>query len=388
MTAPGISLYVHVPFCRAKCGYCAFCSYPRPEPDLQRAVVRRALAQASAWAERLGGLDSDTAYVGGGTPSILPPDVLKDLLRGIRDLCGKPPGELTVEANPESLTRTFLELCADWGVTRLSLGVQSFSGTFRSAVGRRCADAEIDRALDLIARSWTGALNLDLISGLPGQRPGDAAADVERAAACAPAHVSLYALTLEHEASGLRTAEDADELWIEGRERLEALGYPAYEVSNFAPRGQECRHNMGYWRLEPYLGVGPSAVSTVPDGRGGVLRVENARSLEDFLGTSSPLGPVSEEPVGPADFLFETLIMGLRLVQGLDAAALERRFGAPLARLLPRTLERWDQRGLLAHRPGTVGLTPGGILLLDALLLEVKEEIDALPAGAVGMVWP
>jgi oxygen-independent coproporphyrinogen III oxidase len=388
VTAPGISLYVHVPFCRAKCGYCAFCSYPRPEPELQRSVVRRTLAQAASWVERLGGLESPTAYVGGGTPSVLPPDVLEELLRGLAALWGQGPQELTVEANPESLTPAFLERCSAGGVTRVSLGVQTFSGPLRAAVGRRCTDAEIDSALDLLAREWSGAVSLDLISGLPGQRPGDVAVDVERAASFRPAHVSLYALTLEHEGSGLRTAEGADELWIEGRKRLEELGYPAYEVANFAPPGRECRHNLRYWELEPYLGVGPSAVSTVPDGRGGVLRVENARSLEDFLGTSDPLGPVSVESVGPADFVFETLIMGLRLVNGLGAAALERRFGAPLARLLPRTLERWGRKGLLAHRPGRIGLNPRGLLILDSLLLEAREEIDTLPEGAVNPVWP
>ena len=388
MTVPGISLYVHVPFCRAKCGYCAFCSYPRPEPELQRAVVRRTLVQAAAWAKRLGGLASPTAYVGGGTPSVLPPDLLEELLRGLAALWGDGPEEFTVEANPESLTPAFLDLCGAWGVTRLSLGVQTFSGTLRAAVGRRCTDAEVYRALDLLSDSWPGALSLDLISGLPGQRPGEAVSDVDRAASWRPAHVSLYALTLEHEGSGLRTAEGADELWMEGRERLEELGYPGYEVSNFAPAGRECRHNLRYWRLEPYLGVGPSAVSTVPDGRGGVLRVESAHSLEDYLGAADPLGRASVEPVGAADFLFETLIMGLRLREGLDAGTLERRFGAPLAELLPRTLESWRERGLLADRPGRVGLTPRGLLLLDVLLLEAREEIDALPAGAVGLLWP
>jgi oxygen-independent coproporphyrinogen III oxidase len=388
VAARGISLYVHVPFCRAKCGYCAFCSYPGADAELQSAVARRTVAQARAWVDRIGGLDAPTAYVGGGTPSVVPIEALEELLGGIRSLWGAGPEELTVEANPESLTPAFLEVCAAAGVTRLSLGIQTFSAALRSAVGRRCTDPEIEGALELVARSWPGALSLDLISGLPGERPGDVASDVGRAVALRPAHVSLYALTLEHSAPGLVVADRDDELWLEGAARLEESGYRGYEVSNFAPRGRECLHNLRYWRLEPYLGVGPSAVSTLPDGRGGVLRVETARSLEEYLRSPDPLGPAVIDEVSAADFLFETLIMGLRLRDGLDAAELERRFCAPLAELLPRTLAGWRDRGLLACSAGRFGLTREGILLLDALLLEARQEIDEIPAGALRLSWP
>ncbi len=263
----------------------------------------------------------ETVYLGGGTPTVLPDDLLLSLVSRLARLQeGAADPEFTVEANPGTIDAGLLERLEEAGVTRVSLGVQSFTPALRTALGRRTGQDEVDAALgDLRAVTARGGRlqewNLDLVFGIPGQTWDDAAADIDRAVAAEPTHISLYDLTYtpaydarvaRTTGAGARAAAGAfaEEYLPAAAARLEAAGYRRYEVSNFALQGHECRHNLAYWRGEDYLGVGASAVSTIGGERRG-----NPASVAGYLAGRAPAdrglarihAPLGEGHAGPAD---------------------------------------------------------------------------------------
>ncbi len=393
-----VSLYIHVPFCARKCRYCDFYSVVGRGP-VQGRIVDETLQQIDRFLTVLGPAPRiETVYVGGGTPSLLDPQALDRLLGRIAPLA---PSEWTVEANPESLGKPFLRSCAAAGVTRLSVGLQSMEDRHLRLLGRPGNREDNRRALALLDRWWQGELNLDLIAGIPGQTADGLEADVATAVSTGRGHVSLYSLTVEAGTALARMIaagsikanprEHDDELWLQGKAQLEAAGLRGYEISNFAVPGKECRHNLRYWRLEPYAGAGPGAVSTLPretaeavlggplPGVAPVVRLSNARALAP--------GIEAEEVSGPS-FLLETLMMGLRLADGIDAASFRRRFGAGLEVILPGLWSGWVARGL-AEGPGQrIRLREPGRLVLDRLLAEAAERIRALPQESLRIDWP
>ena len=271
---PGISLYVHVPFCADKCLYCDFYSVPRHSVpyELQTAVVRETIRQARVFLALLPrGARPRTIFMGGGTPSALPRDLLRELLDAFKDAGGS---EWTLEANPESLDDAFLDICRASGATRLSVGIQSLQDEQLRLLKRPATRRVTLEALQRVARRWKGELSVDYITGIPRQTVRQVSEDLAILKEFGPGHFSLYQLTCEPETelAGLvaqgrieLNAPDLDEeLWFTGKETLEASGFSHYEISNFCLPGKECRHNLRYWRMEPYLGVGPAAVSTLP----------------------------------------------------------------------------------------------------------------------------
>lgn len=411
-----LSLYVHVPFCgRGKCAYCDFYSVPTPGEEAVRAVISGTLREAGAWLERLGRPPVETVFVGGGTPSSLGPAELAALLQGIRRLAGDRIREWTVEANPESLTPRFLEICAEAGVDRISLGLQTLRDGLLAKLGRSGDSRRSLEALDRLRENWPGRLNADFLAGIPGQTEEDLLADLERVTGPGPGgkdgrpevgsgapsrigHVSLYTLTPleDSELAAAVNPEAQERTWLAGYAFLESRGYRNYEISNFARRGEECRHNLRYWRLEPYLGVGPAAVSTLPLG-GRVVRLIHPESLEPYLRAAHPGEAAGEgggwgaeaEEIDPLDFLFETLMMGLRLREGISAALFRRRFGRPLPQLLQPLWRRWQEEGLAAGDDARrYRLTRKGRWLLDGLLRQVRGHLEAHPPRDLAVRWP
>jgi len=265
-----VSLYAHVPFCRAKCAYCDFCSIPATPAD-HRPLVDALLAEAQAWSVH-GVLDDvATVYIGGGTPTLLGTEAV----RLVRGLLGHAPhaGEVTIEANPESLTPALAEELAFAGVTRFSLGIQSFDDRVLSTLGR-CHDAAEARAAARILADLDVPFSVDLICGVPGQSMRSWLDTVVDAIGTAPAHVSVYPLTIEDEtplaqriASGDLTEPDPDvaaDQMEAAEELLESAGLLRYEVANYALLEHESKHNTGYWTGRPYVGLGPSAASMLP----------------------------------------------------------------------------------------------------------------------------
>jgi oxygen-independent coproporphyrinogen III oxidase len=408
-----LSLYVHLPFCASKCRYCDFFSVPlgrgaAAEALIER-VVERTLAQLDRFLERAPAVRFETLYVGGGTPSVLARGLLGRMLARLAEAR---PSEWTVEANPESLDGGFLEACGRAGVTRISVGLQSMDDRLLAVLGRPGTAADNRRALELLSAAWRNDANVDLIAGIPGQSRAGMLADVAEVVRAGFGHASLYSLTVEPDTPLARLVEAKevvlnardhdDELWLEGRAAFQEAGLSQYEVSNFARPGHECRHNLRYWRLEPYLGIGPGAVSTLPPDLAAsltgtlcdapVVRVANPRDIDAFLSEpdGSPGGSpaVEVEPVPASAFVLETLMTGLRLVDGIRADSFLRRFGVGLDRLAPGLWQRWMGKGLAAPPDGSLRLTDSGLLLLDALLRELAGALRAEAAARIVVRWP
>ncbi|MGA2612666.1 MAG: coproporphyrinogen-III oxidase family protein [Spirochaetia bacterium] len=392
-----LSLYVHVPFCVDKCLYCNFYSLPARTvaEGIQESVVNETIEQARFFREALGNDGPpQTVFMGGGTPSTL----VRPLLSRMLSALGNPScPEWTVEANPESIDEEFLEICCGAGVTRISAGVQSTNDRHLRALRRTGSRRDIARAVGLLRRRWNADLNLDFIAGIPGQEPREVASDLALLDELPASHVSLYSLTYEPgtplerlvETGKVRpnSADRDEELWFAGVTELRRRGYAHYEISNFCRPGKECRHNLRYWRLEPYLGVGPSAVSTLPAapiartlGRpelaepGAVLRMTNPSDVHAFLLGRDSLWGARLETVRPADFLVETLMMGLRLEEGIPTAAFLRRFGSSFDEIFPGLWGSWVSQGV-AHPAGDrLAMSDSGRMMLDGLLAAMPPE--------------
>jgi oxygen-independent coproporphyrinogen-3 oxidase len=391
-----------------KCLYCNFYSVPKRCTDerTQEAVAEETIEQARFFLGALGnGSPPQTLFVGGGTPSTLARPLLGRLLTAFS---GPSCEEWTVEANPESIDEQFLEACRKAGVTRISAGVQSTDDRHLHALRRTGSRQDILRAVAMLREQWDRDVNLDFIAGIPGQQPQEVAADLLLLDELPVSHVSLYALTYEPdtalshlvEAGKVRpnSADKDEELWFAGVAELRKRGYVHYEISNFCRPGKECRHNLRYWRLEPYLGVGPGAVSTLPaepiaralgkpqlgEG-GGVLRMSNPRDIPRYLQGRDNLWGAELEAVRPADFLLETLMMGLRLETGIEAGLFLRRFGCSFDEIFPGVWKSWVSRGAAHPAENRLALSDSGRMMLDSLLCELPHEAKG---RGLKVSWP
>jgi len=315
-------VYAHFPFCAQKCPYCDFNSHARREGEMD-GYAEALLAEAQARAE---GCQPRTIFVGGGTPTHAETPTLARYLGGLRRIVGdRNLEEFTVEANPGSLTAEKVAALADAGVTRVSLGTQSFAAATLKTLGRWHAPQDTRRSVDLLRAGGIERLSVDLILAVPGQTLEDQEQDVEGALALATEHVSAYVLTYEEGTpftrwmrEGRLPAPDDDRESAHQRlvrERLTAAGLAPYEVSNYARAGAQSRHNLGYWRNASWWGLGAGAHGHL-DGR----RWKNVSDPAAYARAVLAAGHAEEwnERVDARTRLFETLMMGLRLVEGVD----------------------------------------------------------------------
>lgn len=379
LAGPGpASLYVHVPFCEAKCSYCDFYSVPQGGVTGSRYVEA---LEAEARARTPHGFAPRTVFVGGGTPTALDDDEFVRLLRLVRDIAspGGRLGEWTVEANPGSLTPQKARALSDAGVTRISLGVQSFDDAVLRSVGR-VHDARTAREAVGIARTCgVRDVSLDLLFAIPGQGLASFENDLAEAIALGTDHVSAYALLYEHgttmerrRAAGLVEREEEDvELTMmrRAREVLGAAGLRRYEVSNFARPGRECLHNLNYWSNGEYLGLGASAASYL----GGERRT-NVASWRDYeAAVLSGRDAVSfSERLEPGLAMGEEVMLRLRKADGMSLAALTQRWGLDAAARYAALLSRFAAAGLLdvSDAGDRVAFTERGLEVADGVLAE------------------
>ncbi|MDR2516127.1 MAG: coproporphyrinogen III oxidase family protein [Spirochaetaceae bacterium] len=389
------SLYIHVPFCHSRCDYCDFYSVPVPKDSpLKDAYIARLLQDAEFLFARHPLRRVPSVYIGGGTPSALGEGRIARLLDGVSRFLPDAPLEYTVEANGESTGIPFLSALKPRGVTRLSLGVQTFDGSARRAVGRTGGDPT--EALSRAAAFFPGGLAADLLTGLPGQDEEAVCADIERLLAFSPAHISLYALTLaegtplarRHRAgrgvSLLPSPETADRLWLTGKARLERAGFSWYEIANFARRGAASLHNTRYWRMENWLSLGPSSSSTVIDDASGtgVRRTVTADLYAWLNRKPGEAPPFREEALDRITLKKEMFLMGFRTEAGPPPELWEKRFGSPLPAASPRVFSLWRSRGLL--RKSRAALTKRGRLVLGRFLPEAFLELEERESGPAG----
>ncbi|WP_168719922.1 radical SAM family heme chaperone HemW [Thermosulfurimonas marina] len=368
-------LYIHIPFCRAKCPYCDFYSvtHPLEEDSFLSALLTEAKLWSEFWPRDL---PLETLYVGGGTPSLLSPRFYERLLEGLAEALPLAPEELTLEANPEGLGLEYLRALRGIGFNRLSIGAQSFSEKGLSALGRRHGPEDTRQAVEAARRAGFENLSLDLIFGWPGQSLSDLQEDLSAALALSPEHLSCYELTVEKGTPFYRLLQEgrlalpSEDLLVAMHETvpevLEARGLKRYEISNYAHRGRLCRHNLLYWRLKPYLGLGPAAASFWER-----KRLRNPEDLEEYLRAlrEGRLPTVVEEVLEGEEALREALFVGLRLLEGVDLEELSRRFGRDPARLFASEIARLRDLGLVTLEKGRLKLTPKGVLLANQVQL-------------------
>ena len=392
--ASTVSLYLHIPFCVTKCNYCDFNTYAGIE-DLMPAYVSAMVDEIGMWGEALGKETRvPTIFFGGGTPSLLPVGDVERILdachgsfRCTENL------EATLESNPGDLTMEGLRGLREAGINRLSVGVQSFNDAHLIALTRRHSAKAAERALTMAREAGFDNVNLDLMFGLPEQTLEEWADSVDRARALEPEHLSLYALTLEEGTPlardvyrGATANPDADlaaEMYLYAAERLDESGYGQYEISNWAKSGRECRHNVVYWRNEAYLGIGAGAHSflggcrfseernprryvarvgeLMKEGGWGGVQLGNAEALAEALGNK---GPVSEvEAISEPVEMGETMMMGLRLLEGVSGEGFRTRFGRSMESVFGPDLEEMEGLGLLEREGERWRLTGRGRLL-------------------------
>jgi putative oxygen-independent coproporphyrinogen III oxidase len=370
--ARGFGVYVHWPFCRAKCPYCDFNSHVREAVDQAR--WRRALlAEIDYWAALAPGREVGSVFFGGGTPSLMPPQTVAALIERIAARWGLAEDcEITLEANPTSVEAASFAALRQAGVNRVSLGVQALDDAQLQFLGRGHSAREAVAAVELAQRTFARA-SFDLIYARPGQGVAAWRAELAEALRLAAGHLSLYQLTIEEGtafhnawARGKLVTPDEDAalaLWEATQELTEAAGLPAYEVSNHARPGEECRHNLLYWRYGEYVGVGPGAHGR-PVVAGERRATAQARRPEAWLAAVEAQGHATEadEPVPAAARREELLMMGLRLAEGVPLA----RFAAEGC--APPDFAPLVEEGFLELAEGRVRATARGRPLLDAIL--------------------
>jgi oxygen-independent coproporphyrinogen-3 oxidase len=371
-------LYLHVPFCQSKCPYCDFYSVTGHDPHWHNYPDQ--LCQHLEWAAGHGwGGSFDTVYFGGGTPSLLSPEAVGGLLETIArcfDLTAAV--EITLEANPGTVTAASLSGYRAAGVNRLSLGLQSLEPAQLSALGRLHDAAQGAQAVELARRAGFADLSLDLIFALPEQTLAELAVEIDRYLALAPEHLSCYGLTAEagtpfqqQVQAGALTLPDGDfyaDAFLLLHERLESAGYVHYEIANYARPGHACRHNLGYWQRHQYLGIGAGAHSFRDTGWGERWAVPT--DLDNYASVlhAGCEPAASLETFDRAGAMAETLYLGLRTRAGVDDAAFRARFGVGVAAAYPEAIERL--RPWLALEGGNWRLTADGWLLYDRLIQE------------------
>ena len=370
-----LALYVHWPFCVSKCPYCDFNSHVRDSVDQEewRAALLADLAHEAAL---LPGRKLTSIFFGGGTPSLMEPATVAAVIEAATKAWTASDGlEVTLEANPNSAEAARFADLARAGVNRISLGLQSFEEAKLKFLGRAHGADEGLRALEA-AQSAVDRVSFDLIYALPGDDEEGWHRDLDRALSLGTDHLSLYELTIE---PGTRFASDvakhvfepldaetAARLYEVTQEVTAARGVPAYEISNHARPGAESRHNLTYWRYDDYAGIGPGA-----HGRRTGQRTVRHKKPENFLKAVARNGHgiVEEERLTAEEGAHEALVMGLRLTEGIDVAALARRFDRAIVD--EAAVARLEGHGLLWSEGTRIGTTEAGRLLLDSILAEV-----------------
>jgi oxygen-independent coproporphyrinogen-3 oxidase len=375
-TGERFGIYVHCLFCLRRCPYCDFnvAIYREDRVGPLVAALAAELARYAAlpWAGRLPAV---SLFFGGGTPSLLPPEAVGELIAAARGGLGlRADAEITLEANPEDLEAARLAAFRAAGVTRLSLGVQSLDDALLRRLGREHSAATARRAYAAARSAGFGSVSIDLLYGCPGQDLARWRATLDEALGWGPEHLSAYALTLEPgTAFGRRVPLDLpDEAVAVAQyellcERAAAAGLERYEISNFARPGFGSRHNLLYWRREDYLGLGPGGHAAL-----GATRFGNERSHMRYRERlAAGRWPIAwAERLTPAQVRGERIVLGLRLTEGIPRAWLESHFGDAPGRL-GRILERYGAAGVLTEQRGQLALTPRGVLLSDSLFAEL-----------------
>jgi oxygen-independent coproporphyrinogen-3 oxidase len=394
LVTPPLALYVHFPWCVRKCPYCDFNSYTLNGELAQEPYVARLARDLEAQAPQVEGREVMSVFFGGGTPSLFPPEAIGRVLQAARrHLRVAPDVEVTLEANPGAIERSvFCEYRAA-GVTRVSLGAQSFDAHALHALGRIHSPEDTQRAAAELHAAGLSNFNVDLMYGLPGQELGEAGRDVEQALALAPAHLSHYQLSLEPgtlfaaRPPPLPDEDECADMLEECRAQLSMGGFAQYEVSAYARAGSQCRHNLNYWTFGDYLGVGAGAHGKLTfAGAGRIVRTTQLREPRRYLASSD--AALAQRTISPPELPFEFMLNALRLTAGFEMATFSART-ALTWNAISRPVRAALDAGLLL--PTAQGYRPSarGLHFLNDLLLYFWPETPKKSGGsALSMATP
>ncbi|MBN1492155.1 MAG: radical SAM family heme chaperone HemW [Phycisphaerae bacterium] len=382
-----VGLYVHIPFCSRKCAYCDF--YSRvPGPGQTRLVVDALLAELdSGRAGRCPSVRVQTIFVGGGTPTVLPTDDFGRLFRSLGRLARRDAAvEFTVEANPASVDDAKAAVLRAAGVDRISLGVQSFHVAELACLDRLHSPEDIPRTLRRLRRAGFEHVNLDLIFGIPGQSLASWTDTLRRAVDLEPDHLACYGLTYEpgtplearRSLGHVQPCGEALEVEMYARaiDYLAEAGFEHYEISNFARASGRCRHNLGYWLGEPYLGIGPAAAGYL-DGQ----RTRNVADMTEYMRRilAGESAVVEREQLDALAHAGEAAMLELRLIDGLDRERFQRRTGFDPVRLFAEPLASHGVGGRVVVTGSHIRLTRAGLFVADSVMADFIAAAEVSP---------
>lgn len=377
-----LGIYVHIPFCLSKCAYCDFYSFVPSGEEIMERYVNALLLHMQNYRESAAEYTCDTVYIGGGTPTTLPTELLMKLVRGIKknfNLTREP--EFTIEANPATVTPDMLKKLRRAGVNRISFGLQTGNNLELKMLSRRHNREDFERSYRMAREAGFDNISVDLMFGIPGQTMDSLMRNLRYASKLRVDHISLYDLKLEagtplfvNRENFVFPDEDTEaDMYLRAVEFLNSEGYPQYEISNFSLPGRHSRHNLKYWNCFEYLGFGPGAHSYFNNNR-----FSYGRSIEKYItGVEQPLAAVdiidSSEEITPKERLGEYVMLRLRLAAGIKLEEFRFRFGTDFMDMFGRKLVPYIRGGFMVRREDSIALTPRGMFVSNYILSDLLD---------------
>ncbi|EGT3612006.1 oxygen-independent coproporphyrinogen III oxidase [Clostridium perfringens] len=371
-----ISLYIHIPFCAQKCLYCDFPSFARKD-HLRKAYIEALNKEIISLREKHNNLEINTIFIGGGTPSVLEADELECLLKEVAKLNMAKDIEYSMECNPGNLTEEKLEVMKKYGVNRISMGLQAKQDNLLKGLGRIHNYKTFKENFLLAKKVGFNNINVDLMFGLPNQRLNEWEETLREIISLDPAHISAYSLIIEegtafynlyeNDKLKLSTEEEERKMYHLAKKILEENGFNQYEISNYAKEGKECRHNLAYWNMDNWIGVGSASASYI-DGK----RIKNISSVEEYINSINEKGEAVEEIITNSknDNMEEFMFMGLRKINGIDENEFKNRFSMNINDVYGEILNKYIGEGLLIRESGRIFLSEKGIEISNIIMAD------------------
>ena len=371
-----ISLYIHIPFCAQKWLYCDFPSFARKD-HLRKAYIEALNKEIISLREKHNNLEINTIFIGGGTPSVLESNELECLLKEIAKLNMAKDIEYSMECNPGNLTEEKLEVMKKYGVNRISMGLQAKQDNLLKGLGRIHNYKTFKENFLLAKKVGFNNINVDLMFGLPNQRLNEWEETLREIISLEPAHISAYSLIIEegtafynlyeNDKLKLPTEEEERKMYHLAKEILEENGFNQYEISNYAKEGKECRHNLAYWNMDNWIGVGSAAASYI-NGK----RIKNISSVEEYINSINEKGEAVEEIINNSknDNMEEFMFMGLRKINGIDENEFKNRFSMNINDVYGEILNKYIDEGLLIRESGRIFLSEKGIEISNVIMAD------------------
>lgn len=371
-----ISLYIHIPFCAQKCLYCDFPSFARKD-HLRKAYIEALNKEIISLREKHNNLEINTIFIGGGTPSVLEADELECLLKEVAKLNMAKDIEYSMECNPGNLTEEKLEVMKKYGVNRISMGLQAKQDNLLKGLGRIHNYKTFKENFLLAKKVGFNNINIDLMFGLPNQRLNEWEETLREIISLEPAHISAYSLIIEegtafynlyeNDKLKLPTEEEERKMYHLAKKILEENGFNQYEISNYAKEGKECRHNLAYWNMYNWIGVGSAAASYI-NGK----RIKNISSVEEYINSINEKGEAVEEIITNSknDNMEEFMFMGLRKINGIDENEFKKRFSMNINDVYGEILNKYIDEGLLIRESGRIFLSEKGIEISNIIMAD------------------